>query len=43
MPLLIDAIEAENDDDWIMPIETEDVIIQTGHWLPNGYTAIERL
>jgi len=25
--LLIDAIEAENDDDWIMPIETEDVII----------------
>ena len=27
MPLLIDAIEAENDDDWIRPIETEDVII----------------
>ena len=27
MPLLIDAIEAENDDDWITPIETEDVII----------------
>ncbi|KAK2153332.1 hypothetical protein LSH36_300g02003 [Paralvinella palmiformis] len=27
MPLLIDAIEAENDDDWITPIETEDVTI----------------
>ena len=27
MPLLIDAIEAENYDDWITPIETEDVII----------------
>jgi len=27
MPLLIDATEAENDDDWITSIETEDVII----------------